>query len=334
MPPCRLVPLVRAGGPRDVSCRSARRRSPTRSSRRMRLGEPGSRATRSTSRSARCARLVQITETVPPERAVPRLRLLLVVLRHDAPPRHRPRRRARSPSGELGAASLVVEAASNDGYLLQYYHERRRPGARHRAGRNIAAVAQRARHPDARRVLRPRARGAPRRRGDPRRRVPRPQRPRARPRPERLRRRHRDRSCAEDGVAVIEVPYVQGHARPLRVRHDLPRAPLLLLAHRARPAVPPPRAGDLPTSSGCRSTAARCGSVQRTRLVQSADESVARDCSPRRSRGARRRAEPYLAFRGARRRDPARPARDARRPEGAAAFGSRPTAPRRRAARC
>ena len=34
----------------------------------------------------------------------------------------------------LDADSHVVEIASNDGYLLQYFHERRRPGAGHRAG--------------------------------------------------------------------------------------------------------------------------------------------------------------------------------------------------------
>ncbi len=82
----------------------------------------------------RCA-LVQITETVPPEMLFRDYLLLLVVLRHDAASTRR-----RSPSGSstergLGADSLVVEIASNDGYLLQYYVGARRPGAGHRAGR-------------------------------------------------------------------------------------------------------------------------------------------------------------------------------------------------------
>ena len=44
------------------------------------------------------------------------------------------------------------------------------------------------------------------------------------------------RVLADDGVAVIETPYVQGPDRAPGVRHDLPRAPLLLLAHRAASA--------------------------------------------------------------------------------------------------
>ena len=78
-----------------------------------------------------CA-LVQIGETVPPERLfrdyayassfsdtmVEHARTLVeaLIVRRG-----------------LGPASLVIEVASNDGYLLQFYKQARHPGARHRA---------------------------------------------------------------------------------------------------------------------------------------------------------------------------------------------------------
>ena len=60
------LPLVRLASTSRRSCRSARRRSRTRSSHRS-SSTSRSRATRWTSPSAPAARLVQITETVPPE---------------------------------------------------------------------------------------------------------------------------------------------------------------------------------------------------------------------------------------------------------------------------
>ena len=81
-------------------------------------------------------------------------------------------------------------------------------------------------------------------RGHARRRLPRPQRAGPRRRPERFRRRHSQPCSKDDGVAVDRGALRQGHARPLRVRHDLPRAPLLLLADRARRTLPPARPGD------------------------------------------------------------------------------------------
>ena len=47
---------------------------------------------------------------------------------------------------------------------------------------------------------------------------------------------------ADDGVDHRREPVRPGPDRPLRVRHDLPRAPLLLLVHRGRRAHAPPRA--------------------------------------------------------------------------------------------
>ena len=87
--------------------------------------------------------------------AVPRLPLLLVVLRHDARARARRSRRASSPQRGLGADSLVVEVASNDGYLLAVLPARRRAGARHRARAGTSPqVAEERGIPHDRRVLR------------------------------------------------------------------------------------------------------------------------------------------------------------------------------------
>ena len=65
----------------------------------------------------------------------------------------------------------------------------------------------------------------------------------------------------DDGLAVVEFPYVRDLIEHRRVRHDLPRAPLLLLGRQRRRAVPPERALHLTTCGGCRSTAGRSGST-------------------------------------------------------------------------
>ena len=75
--------------------------------------------------------------------------------------------------------------------------------------RNIARRRRGARHPDRRRVLRRELADRLAARGHARRRLPRQQRPRPRRRPQRLRRGHRARCLKDDGVAVIEVPYVK-----------------------------------------------------------------------------------------------------------------------------
>ena len=93
-----------------------------------------SRSTRCTRSSARAASSSSSRPFETAEAHLPRrLRLLLVVLDVVAgalPPLRRAddrAPRARTPS------SQVVELASNDGYLLQYFEERGHPGARHRA---------------------------------------------------------------------------------------------------------------------------------------------------------------------------------------------------------
>jgi SAM-dependent methyltransferase len=88
----------------------------------------------------RCA-LLQITETVAPE----------ILFRHylyfssfsETMLRHAERSAERLiAERRLGPKSLVVEAASNDGYLLQYFARRGIPVLGIEPARNIAAVAQ------------------------------------------------------------------------------------------------------------------------------------------------------------------------------------------------
>ena len=85
------------------SCRWAARRWPTRCCDRAGTGRARADATRWNWCSARRCALVQITETVPRPRPVPRLRLLLVVLRHDAAAAPRACPAADRASGELGS---------------------------------------------------------------------------------------------------------------------------------------------------------------------------------------------------------------------------------------
>ena len=170
--------------------------------------------------------------------AVPRLRLLLVVLGHDAAARAR-----RSPS------ELVARARARA----------RQPGRRGRQQRRLPAAVLPARRASrcsasSRRATSPRSReergirtiaeffGADAGRAARRRRATRADVI------------HANNVLAHvadlngfvagisallkpDGVAVIEVPYVKDLLDSVRVRHDLPRAPLLLLADRARRAV-------------------------------------------------------------------------------------------------
>ena len=242
------------------SSRSAARRSPTRSCRADELDRARADASRSSSSSARSCTLVQITETVPPEELFRDYLYFSsfsdTMLRH-ARELTRPADRRRVGSAPT---SLVVEVGE----------QRRLPAAvLRRSGRSACSASSRPgtsrRSPTSAAVptlteffgvaLAERLVAE----GTARRRHPRQQRARPRARPERLRRGHRAVSSPRTGVAVIEVPYVRGHDRPLRVRHDLSRAPLLLLAHGARLCSSSGTASPLQTSSGCRSTAARCG---------------------------------------------------------------------------
>ena len=99
------------------------------------------------------------------------------------------RRRRWSPGSGSGEPSLVVEIASNDGYLLQYFATHGVPVLGIEPAANVAAARDRAGRPDARRVLRRRDRDRAAR-GVRRRPAARQQRARPRARPQRLRRRH------------------------------------------------------------------------------------------------------------------------------------------------
>ena len=183
---------------------------------------------------------------------------------------------------------LVIEIASNDGYLLQHYLRPRRAGARHRPGgatspRSPSSAAS----PPLVRLLRREHRAAscvPRAR--PRRRAARQQRHGPRARHQRLRRAASPRSCADDGVVVIETPYVR----------DLDRAPSsstpsttstssTTRSPRVDALVRAARAWSSSTSSASRSTAGRCGSFVGTPAhAAAADRGAA---TARRGGGAR-----------------------------------------------
>ena len=129
----------------------------------------------------------------------------------------------------LDENSLVMELASNDGYLLQHVVAARDPGTRHRARRERRDRRAREGHRDDRRVLRPGS-GQPARGRGPHRRPARcQQRHGPRPRPQRLRRRDRNRAGARRrGDDRGSAPAASRRKQP--VRHDLSRALLLLLA--------------------------------------------------------------------------------------------------------
>ena len=129
---------------------------------------------------------------------------------------------------DLDAESLVVELASNDGYLLQHVVERGIPALGVEPAANVAARGTGEGDRDGRRVLRPGARVPPRGGRPPSRPAGRQQRFRARPGPERLRRRHGNgaRAPRRDHDRV---PAPGAADRRKSVRHHLPRALLLLL---------------------------------------------------------------------------------------------------------
>ena len=147
----------------------------------------------------------------------------------------------------LGADDLAMEIASNDGYLLRNYVEAGVPVLGVDPARNIAAVAEENGVATVCEFFGTAARRAAAGRG-PARRAAREQR--ARPRSRRERRRRRDRHDPRRRRR-------RGHRDPVRarpgrrarVRHDLPRAPVLLLGDGARCAVRSPRPVPQPRST-------------------------------------------------------------------------------------
>ena len=176
--------------------------------------------------------LVQLEEYVSAGGDLHRLRLLLVVLRLLG--RARPQLSSESAIERFGLgpdSQFVVELASNDGYLLQHFVERGHPGAggrargeRRRGRRSTRGIADRGRFfgRDLASTLVDQGRAG--------RSARREQRAGPRPGSERLRRRAWNEFLArQDGVVTIEFPHLVAPDRGESVRHDLPRALLLLL---------------------------------------------------------------------------------------------------------
>ena len=109
--------------------------------------------------------LLQITETVPPE--ILFRDYLYFSSFSDTMLRHcRESAEKLIEERKLGPESLVVEAASNDGYFLQFFAQRGVPVLGHRAGPQYREGGPRARHPHLRRVLQCRPGGSPGGRGE------------------------------------------------------------------------------------------------------------------------------------------------------------------------
>ena len=168
-----------------------------------------SRSTRSTSASASSASWCSSRSTCAPEEIFTRVRLLLVLL--GLAGSSTPGATSTRWSSASGSTrdSLVVELASNDGYLLQYFVRAGHPGARHRAGGQRRRGGARARA--SRRVVEFFGASSPRElvgRGPAGRPARRQQRARPGARPQRLRRRHEARCSRRDGVVTLEFPHL------------------------------------------------------------------------------------------------------------------------------
>ena len=177
------------------------------------------------------------------------------------------RRRGWSTSCELGPESLVVEVASNDGYLLQHFRDRGIGVLGIEPAANIAAVAERAGIPTLVAFFGAGGRRRARRGG-----------------------RRADlivannvlaqvpdlhdfvaglaRLLAPDGLLTLEFPHVAA-AREDPVRHDLSRALLVLRARdRRAPAPPRPRRRRRRGAADARRIAARPRPTSRAGLVR------------------------------------------------------------------
>ena len=97
--------------------------------------------------------LVQVEESASPETLFTSTRISPRTPTPGCSTATRTRRRSASASAS-DAASQVVEVASNDGYLLQYFVGARGSGAGHRAGPERRGGRTRARHPTRIGVLR------------------------------------------------------------------------------------------------------------------------------------------------------------------------------------
>ncbi len=210
----------------------------------------------------------------------------------------------------LGAQSQVVEVASNDGYLLQYFSAARRAGARASS-----------RPPTSRRRPSPRAfrrrwpSSAPRRRSGCAARgvqadlIVGQQRARARARLQRLRARAADPAEARRACITIEVPHLLRLVAENAVRHDLPRALLLLSRCSSWTRSSPACTCASSTSRSSRRTAGRCASTCGTPTWRARRRTAVAERAGARTRGRARRTRRLSTLRGAGRADEVRRAR-------------------------
>ena len=232
-----------------------------------------------------------------------------------------------------GRDSFVVELASNDGYLLQYFVQRGVPCLGHRAGRQRGACGGREGGRDPGGVLR-RGHGQRARRGGPAGRPDdRQQRPRPGAGPQRLRRRAADPAEADrGGDDGVPAPGPAHRGQP--VRHDLPRALLVLLAAGGGADLRRPRPDRLRRRGApdARRLAPGLGPAGGGRLAPGQRPGRSR-CADRRTAAGLARLETYAMLRGAGPGDEAPPARVPDRRPRARASASPATAPRARATR-
>ena len=232
----RRLPVLRRAARAHASSISARRRS---SNAYLRASRPAARTEPFYPLHAfvceRCF-LVQLEEFAVAGADLQRLRLFLVLFGQLARARRSATPRWRSRASASGPSSRVVEVASNDGYLLQYFVAQRHAGAGHRAGgQRRAARATRKGVPTLVAFFGARD-GATSwcAEGRPGRSAGRQQRAGARARPQRFRRRPEDRCSKPTGVLTHRVPASAAADRGRPVRHHLSRAFLLFLAARRR----------------------------------------------------------------------------------------------------
>ena len=179
-------------------------------------------------------------------------------------------RRRRARSSRSPATTATCCSTSSSAACRCSASSRRRTSPRRRSSGG---------HPDAR--SRSSARRPPSAlRGRGRRRRPRGRQQRARPRagPERLRRRAA-RSCSSpSGVATFEFPHLLRLIERQPVRHDLPRALLVLLAARRAAGVRRARPRLVRRRGAAHATAARCASTCATTRRSNAGASGSRSC--------------------------------------------------------
>ncbi len=239
--------------------------------------------------------LVQILEEVPPEQLFVDNYLYFSSFSDELLRHSREHALGLIEQRGLGADSLVVELASNDGYLLRNFAEAGVPVLGVDPAPDQARGSRGGRDPDAPGVLRP-GRGPTR--------CARSTAPADVIIANNVMAHVPDLNGFVEGMAILRrrrrrdhrrEPLRAGPDRALRVRHDLPRALLLLLLHRGRPPGAPPRPVPEPRRvlpRPPRRNAALAHRPERGRVAERPGATSSRE----RSRGPRPRSSYYAAF--------------------------------------